>query len=183
MMGWWVAGIVCVLALGLFLRMRERHQRQLEDRANVHANRMIEVKTEAEKRVNRIERATSLDKARAHHKLVVELLPALDALEEASRYANDLGLDLIVKRFDDALASHGVTRIAPEEGDAFNPKIHEAIEKSSSELPLNSITKTHRVGWRDDLTVLRPAMVSVSAGTPEPEIAGNSTNREVRQQE
>ena len=178
MIGWGVAVIILLASAAYILWSRSNHQRHLEQVTGDHANRMIEVRSEAEKRVDRIERASSLDQARAHHRLVKEILPALDALEEAAHYAEDVGLELVSKRFDEALAKHNVTRIQPERGESFDPALHEAIEKSPADVPNNSVSMVHRVGWRDGDVVLRPAMVSVSSGPQTPEHVPEASQNE-----
>ncbi|MEZ4459767.1 MAG: nucleotide exchange factor GrpE [bacterium] len=178
MIGWAVAAVILLASAAYILWSRSNHQRHLEQVTGDHANRMIEVRTEAEKRVDRIERASSLDQARAHHRLVKEILPALDALDEAAHYAQDVGLELVSKRFDDALAKHNVTRIQPNRGEAFDPAFHEAIEKSPADVPNNCVSKLHRVGWRDGEVVLRPAMVSVSSGPQASEDSPNAAENE-----
>lgn len=165
MIGWFVAGVIAIAAVGFSLWIKALHAKHLEENNRNHANRLIQVRDDAEKRVDRIERASSKQLERAHHGLLRDMLPAMDALDEAARHANDDGLALVSKKFDDALLAHGICRISPKANDAFDPKFHEAIEKSASkQVDCGNIVTAFRDGWMHDEDILRPAMVSVSCG-------------------
>ncbi len=176
MIGWLVAGILAVVLGGFSLWIKALHAKHLEETNNTHANRLIQVRTEAEKRVDRIERASSKDLERAHHGLMRDMLPAIDALDEAARHG-DAGLSLVAKKFNEALITHGIRRISPKTNDVFDPKFHEAIEKSASQnVECGHIVTAFRDGWMHDEDILRPAMVSVSSG-PDIEVELCDTDR------
>ncbi len=165
MIGWLVSGVLVVVAVGFSLWIRDLHAKQLEEANSTHANRLIQIRTEAEKRVGRIERASSKELERAHHSLFRDMLPAIDALDEASRLGDDAGLSLVSKKFDEALMAHGIQRISPKTNEVFDPKFHEAIEKSASQsIESGHVITAYRDGWLHDEDILRPAMVSVSSG-------------------
>lgn len=164
MIGWLVAGVLAVFLGGFSLWIKALHAKHIEETNNTHANKLVQVRTEAEKRVDRIERASSKDLERAHHGLLRDMLPAIDALDEAARHG-DAGLSLVAKKFDEALTAHGIRRISPKTNDAFDPKFHEAIEKSASRsVERGHVLAAFRDGWMHDEDILRPAMVSVSSG-------------------
>lgn len=165
MMGWLFAGVFAVISVGFSLWIRDLHAKRLEEANSTHANRLIQIRNEAEKRVGRIERASSKDLERAHHGLLRDMLPAIDALDSASKLGEDAGLVLISKKFDEALMAHGIQRISPKTNDVFDPKFHEAIETSASQsIDSGHVITAFRDGWSHEEDILRPAMVSVSSG-------------------
>jgi molecular chaperone GrpE len=90
--------------------------------------------------------------------LILKMLPILDNLERANEHLKDQGIELVIKQFKDALSSEGVTEIEAV-GAAFNPELHEAIEKISGEegKVLSVVEKGYRLGEK----VIRPAKVRV----------------------
>lgn len=105
------------------------------------------------------ERTAGIEAARAG--LLAELLPVVDDLDRA-RAHGDLG-DGPLKAFADKmvalLASQGVEQFG-EEGDAFDPNVHEAVQDESTggEPVLGTVL---RKGYRMGERTLRPAMVIV----------------------
>ena len=96
---------------------------------------------------------------------------ALQALSDADREAlsepgkNLLsGIEMTEKDLHAALARHGVTAIAAEPGEAFNPEIHQAVSNIPSEQPNGTIAACFQPGWKIGERTLRAAMVAVSAG-------------------
>jgi molecular chaperone GrpE len=107
--------------------------------------------------------------ARAHERLVKELLPVLDDLERALAAAEDHeeaqleeGVRLVHRSLVDALRREGVSEI--ETDGRFDPHVHEALlsqpddEKESGDI-LDVMQKGYRIGDR----VVRPARVIVVA--------------------
>lgn len=80
---------------------------------------------------------------------------------ENNEWAN--GVKYIQKAFLDSLAGMGINAIG-EIGEKFDPKLHEPIEKVSSELPEDTIVSVVAKGFVADETVLRPAKVKISSG-------------------
>jgi len=113
-----------------------------------------------------------------------ELLPALDdlhkALDHKPRGVDESwvkGLELSVRKLEDALSAHGLEQIHAV-GVPFDPKLHEAIGyEESSEHPEDTVTSELRRGYRIRDRVVRPALVKVARPPAElPASDGESTN-------
>jgi molecular chaperone GrpE len=110
--------------------------------------------------------------ARAHERLVKELLPVLDDLERALVAAEEHeeakledGVRLVHRELRDALAKEGLVEI--ETDGEFDPHVHEALLTQPSEEDDGSILQVIQKGYRLGDRVLRPARVVVSQGSPE----------------
>jgi molecular chaperone GrpE len=108
--------------------------------------------------------------ARAHERLVKELLPVLDDLERALEAAAaheeaklEEGVQLVERELRAALAREGLEEIETDGG--FDPHVHEALLTQPSEVEEGAIVQVLQKGYRLGDRVLRPARVVVSAGT------------------
>lgn len=99
-----------------------------------------------------------------------DLLPVLDNLELAIRYAGkdeacrDLltGVAMTHKILLDVVKQHGLVPVG-EEGDAFNPDLHEAVaQEPRPDMAPGHVTVLHQRGYTLKERLLRPAKVSVS---------------------
>ncbi len=115
--------------------------------------------------------------ARAHERLVKELLPVLDDLERALEAASqheeaklEEGVQLVERELRHALDREGLVEIETE--GKFDPHIHEALLTQPSELGEGTIVEVLQKGYRLGDRVLRPARVVLSAG-PVPEEGAN----------
>jgi molecular chaperone GrpE len=104
----------------------------------------------------------------ASAELIGRLLPALDDLRSALDHkpagvdpAWARGIELAVRKLEEAMASHGVEPIESV-GSAFNPKYHEAIGHEESDQPEDVVVSELRRGYRIRDRVLRPSLVKVS---------------------
>ncbi|HYR50399.1 MAG TPA: nucleotide exchange factor GrpE [Candidatus Eisenbacteria bacterium] len=113
--------------------------------------------------------------------LIARLLPALDdlhkALDHKPRGVDEAwvkGLELSVRKLDEALSAHGLEPIDAV-GARFDPKLHEAIGyEESAEHPEDTVTSELRRGYRIRDRVVRPALVKV-ARPPEPPASDDNT--------
>jgi molecular chaperone GrpE len=113
--------------------------------------------------------------------LIARLLPALDDLHKALDHkpkgvdeAWVKGLELSVRKLDEALSAHGLEPIEAV-GARFDPKLHEAIgSEESSEHAEDTITSELRRGYRIGDRVVRPALVKVAR--PPERSASDDTN-------
>jgi molecular chaperone GrpE len=110
--------------------------------------------------------------ARAHERLVKELLPVLDDLERALVAAEEHeeakledGVRLVHRELRDALTMEGLVEIETE--GEFDPHVHEALLTQPSEDGDGAILEVIQKGYRLGDRVLRPARVVVSQGSPE----------------
>ena len=107
--------------------------------------------------------------ARAHERLVKELLPVLDDLERALAAAEEHeeakleeGVRLVHRELVEALGKEGLVEI--ETNGRFDPHVHEALLSQPSEADEGSVIDVLQKGYRLGDHVLRPARVVVSAG-------------------
>jgi molecular chaperone GrpE len=108
--------------------------------------------------------------ARAHERLVKELLPVLDDLERALAHAEaheeaqlEEGVALVARSFADVLRREGLEEV-PTEG-RFDPHVHEALLSQPSEVEEGAVIEVLQKGYRLGDRVLRPARVVVSSGS------------------
>jgi molecular chaperone GrpE len=114
--------------------------------------------------------------ARAHERLVKELLPVLDDLERALEAAEReeaggaghappllAGFRLVHRELKEALAKEGLVEI--ETDGRFDPHVHEALLTQPSEKDDGAILEVLQKGYRLGDRVLRPARVVISEGT------------------
>jgi molecular chaperone GrpE len=107
--------------------------------------------------------------ARAHERLVKELLPVLDDMERALRAAEEHeeatledGVRLVHRELEEALAREGLTEI--EANGTFDPHVHEALLSQPSDAEDGAIIEVLQKGYRLGDRVLRPARVVISQG-------------------
>jgi molecular chaperone GrpE len=107
--------------------------------------------------------------ARAHERLVKELLPALDDLERtlAAAVSEDggallEGVKLVHRELKEALEKEGLAEI--ETNGRFDPHVHEALLSQPSDKEEGAIVDVLQKGYRLGDRVLRPARVVVSQG-------------------
>ena len=116
----------------------------------------------------------------ASAELISRLLPGVDDLHNALDNEPEgideawvKGLELTVRKLDEALGAHGLEAIESV-GAKFDPKLHEAIgHEDSIEHPEDTVVSELRKGYRIRDRVLRPALVKVSR---RPETADSSGN-------
>lgn len=98
-----------------------------------------------------------------------QLLPILDSLDRALKVEGvstadfRSGVELIDRQFHDVLTRLGVEPIAVQQGQRFDPSLHQAIQMvETGEVPDNHIIDELQRGYRLRDRVLRAAMVRVA---------------------
>ncbi len=106
--------------------------------------------------------------ARAHERLVKELLPVLDDLERALEAAEqheeaklEDGVRLVHRALRAALEREGLGEV--ETDGKFDPHVHEALLSQPSETEEGSVIEVLQKGYKLGDRVLRPARVVVAA--------------------
>ncbi|GAB3287482.1 nucleotide exchange factor GrpE [Parasphingorhabdus pacifica] len=119
------------------------------------------------KRVER-DREAVIESAKAS--VAGELLTVLDDLERAESHGDLTGaFKSVADKLTAALTTAGLEAFG-EEGDEFDPSVHEAVQHStSSEVSGPTVTTVLRRGYRFGERVLRPAMVAVTDYEPDEE--------------
>jgi len=107
--------------------------------------------------------------ARAHERLVRELVPVLDDLERALEFAAaheeaqlEDGVRLVHRALADALAKEGLAEIATD--GKFDPHTQEALLSQPSEAEEGTVIQVLQKGYLLGDRVLRPARVVISSG-------------------
>lgn len=110
--------------------------------------------------------------ARAHERLIKELLPVLDDLERALVAASEHeeakleeGVRLVERELRQALAREGLLEI--ETDGTFDPHVHEALLSQPADKEEGTILEVIQKGYLLGDRVLRPARVVVAAQPPE----------------
>ena len=102
--------------------------------------------------------------ARAHERLIREVLPVLDDLERALAHEGDMedGVRLIHRQLSESLAREGLTEV--ETDGTFDPHTQEALLSQPSEQEEGAVIEVLQKGYKLGDRVLRPARVVVSQG-------------------
>jgi len=140
----------------------------LEAERDEHLNDLKRVAAEFENSRKRVLRDQESLVARAHERLVKELLPVLDDLERALAAAEEHeeakleeGVRLVHRELDDALAREGLAEI--ETDGQFDPHVHEALLSQPSSEEEGTVIEVVQKGYKLGDRVLRPARVVVAA--------------------
>lgn len=111
-----------------------------------------------------------LDRARyANEDAARAMLPVLDNLRRAVEHGAESGgselldgLELVVREFESALESLGVTPVVAE-GQPFDPSMHEAIGgEESPDVDVDTVATELQRGYRLHDRLLRPSLVRVT---------------------
>lgn len=121
-----------------------------------------------------VRRRSQDDVAKAHkfgtESFAESLVPVKDSLEAAlalhdqSAEAWRDGVEATLKQLVSAFERNRLTEVAPVPGDKFDPHQHQSISRVPSELPANTVVQLLQKGYLISERVLRPALVTVSAG-------------------
>ena len=108
--------------------------------------------------------------ARAHERLVKELVPVLDDLERALDYASkheeaklEEGVALVHRSLADLLAREGLVEV--EANGKFDPHTQEALLSQPSDQEEGAVIQVVQKGYKLGDRVLRPARVVISQGS------------------
>ena len=161
----------------------EERLQAAEAKAEEHLNDLKRLAAEFDNYRKRVARDQESLAARAHERLMKELLPVLDDLGRALEFADKHdeaqlvdGVKLVHRSLRSALEREGLAEI-PTDG-RFDPHIHEALLAQPSEAEEGSVVQVIQTGYRLGDRVLRPARVVVSAGAPAVEPPEEKTQQE-----
>lgn len=144
---------------------------------------MIRRQADFENFRKRTERDRHEEGRRGVERLVLDLIPVLDAFDRALQAHDDpayeeyrKGITLIRKQLWDAVARHGVQRIEAA-GKIFDPHQHQAIERlESQDFPDGFVVAVFQDGYMFHGRVLRPAIVRVAVHPGESEDSTTNEN-------
>jgi molecular chaperone GrpE len=117
--------------------------------------------------------------SQASERLLVKLLPSLDALRQAVKIANSsdslprdeiaVGLKMLQEQLAQMLETEGLEEI-PAEGKSLDPELHEVVSyMETDDMPENSVLEEVRKGYKLNGKVIRPSLVVVSKKPKSPE--------------
>ena len=140
----------------------------LEAERDEHLNDLKRVAAEFENYRKRVARDQEGLVARAHERLVKELLPVLDDLERALAAAEEHeeakleeGVRLVHRELAGALRREGLAEI--DTNGQFDPHVHEALLSQPSDAEEGSVIEVVQKGYTLGDRVVRPARVVVAA--------------------
>jgi molecular chaperone GrpE len=140
----------------------------LEAERDEYLNDLKRVAAEFENYRKRVTRDQASLVARAHERLVKELLPVLDDLERALEAATqheeaklEEGVQLVHRELTQILEKEGLVEI--ETNGHFDPHVHEALLSQPSDAEEGSVIEVLQKGYRLGDRVLRPARVVIAA--------------------
>jgi molecular chaperone GrpE len=140
----------------------------LEAERDEHLNDLKRVAADFENYRKRVARDQEGLVARAHERLVKELLPVLDDLERALAAAEEHeeakleeGVRLVHEELKSALKREGLAEI--ETNGRFDPHVHEALLSQPSNAEEGSVLEVVQKGYKLGDRVVRPARVVVAA--------------------
>jgi molecular chaperone GrpE len=146
----------------------EERLAQLEAERDERVNDLKRVAADFENYRKRVARDQESLVARAHERLVKELLPVLDGLELALDASRDTGtrsveegVRLVHQELQAALKREGLAEI--ETNGRFDPHFHEALLSQPSDAEEGSVLEVVQKGYMLGDRVVRPARVVVAA--------------------
>jgi len=160
---------------GVEVEINEDPAALLEDarnKADEHWNELLRARADMENLRRRQTRDLENAHKRALDKFVGELLPIYDSMElglnaangeEVSLDAVREGLEMTMKMFLSSINKFGLEQVNPEEGEAFDPELHQAMAMQPVEgVEANKVLNVAQKGFQFNGRLLRPAMVLVS---------------------
>ncbi len=127
--------------------------------ATQYRDALVRMKADFENYKKRVAKDHAATVERAAEKLVIELLPVLDACEAALGHGST-DVEPIYKSLLDTLEKGGLVRMSPV-GEPFDPNLHEAVLHEEGDGGEIIVLESLRTGYAWGGRVLRPAMVKV----------------------
>lgn len=146
---------------------------QLEQEATTLREQALRAQAEAQNARRRADEEVRKARKFALESFAQSLLPVLDSLEAglaiegATAEQIKEGADATLRQLLSALERNKVVAVAPVQGDAFDPNVHQAMSvvpaPDGVELPPNAVVTVLQKGYTIADRVLRPALVMVTA--------------------
>ena len=152
-------------------RLRERLKEAVKDKQE-YLDGWQRAKADAVNQKKSFSKEREAVSLRAKEALVQDILPVLDSFQMAMANKETwqqvdkewrTGVEQIQSQLISALKSHGVEKIAPEEGDAFDPGLHSSVdtEKTEEADRVDTVAAVEKVGYRIEDRIIRSADVVV----------------------
>jgi molecular chaperone GrpE len=151
--------------------VEETSEPTCEEKLNELNDKYLRLNAEFENYRKRMEKEKYQAMSYAHESFSGDLLPVLDALENALSASDEesmanvesmkKGIELTVDKLTKIFEKHGIETIALE--GEFDPNLHNAIMQAESEdHESGQIVQTLQKGYKIKERILRPAMVQVA---------------------
>ncbi len=145
---------------------------EAEQKLAASEDRVLRVKAESENILRRTERQVAEAHKYAVEKLLKELVPVLDSLEQSLNAVQETDLDLVknmrdgmaltLQMMQKALEKFGVKEINPL-NEIFNPAFHEVMmAQENNQVAPNTILTVMQKGYQLHERVIRPARVMIA---------------------
>ena len=102
------------------------------------------------------------------HDSLKRALASIDENQKEEMKALVEGIELTLRELVNAFAKHGIMPVVPEKGEAFDPKLHQAMfEAPLPDVEPGKIIEVMSEGFTICNRLLRPAHVGVASGRPD----------------
>lgn len=136
-------------------------------------DQMLRTVADAQNTKRRAEQDVTKARKFGTEKFANELLPVVDSLAMALQSAADSdneavkalneGVEMTLKMLLNALEKFNVEQVDPQQGDAFNPELHQAMSMvDGGDAASNTVVAVMQKGFTISGRLLRPAMVMVA---------------------
>ena len=143
---------------------------ELEAKVSQYHDQLLRAHAEMENVRRRAQDDVSKARKFGTESFAESLVPVKDSLEAALAVENQSleslreGLETTLRQLGAAFERNNLKEVAPVEGDKFDPHVHQAISTVPSPAPSGTVAITLQKGYTIADRVLRPALVTVSAG-------------------
>jgi len=149
-----------------------KEKEQSERKAAEYFDRLQRLQADMENLQKIAQRQVDTATKQASERLLVKLLPILDALQQAEQMVHEsntlppdeiaVGLRMLQQQLTEVLASEGLKEI-PAIGQPLDTELHEVVGyMESDEKPENTVVEEIRKGYSLNNMVIRPSLVIVS---------------------
>lgn len=162
------------------LEQSENKYQELMDKYQKLSIAYREIKTEYENHIYRTEKNYQKLKRESKERIITNLIPVIDSFEISLKSIKNTqnieeiikGIELIYLQFIEALKNEGLEIIKSQEGEKFDPSIHEAIEIQETEEQDkdSTIYQEYRPAYKLMDKILRPASVKVFKSKKQSEV-------------
>jgi len=166
------------------LKEAVKQKNESEQKAAEYLDKLRRLQADMENIQKIAKRQVETVTSQASERLVVKLLPTLDALREAVKIANSngslsrdeiaVGLKMLQEQLSQVLETEGLVEITAK-GEPLDPALHEVVSYvETDQMPENNVIEEVRKGYTLNGKVIRPSLVVVSrkpksSETPEDE--------------
>lgn len=150
---------------------KSKKQQELEQQVGELTQDLQRVRADFENYRKRVEQEKEMARASGKVGAIMKLIPVIDNIERAIAHVPEelkenawaSGVTGLVKNLEKSLHDLGVSRIAAQPGDRFNPELHEAIQfDEDAEGDHEVIAEELQAGYKLGDDVIRHTMVKVT---------------------